>query len=217
MLYICIINIGISTPLVRSLLCCTGNRTQQWCHSVLEYIAAARLQAQPQDSAKTWIWLLLKCRKCLNVWNRCSIQSNITSCVYLMLHSSSGGNWRPQHGVPDPSAPTVLRSGEWQRLFWPVWLLLSGLQCSWALEGDSQQAEHEGLWRIQVPTTDNKLVKLTCSAHHPYFDQTIWNVCNKWQLSTVVPSDAFRCPTLSQLSFVCYFSVCIPLAKCVCF
>lgn len=36
----------------------------------------------------------------------------------------------PRHGVPDPSAPSVLHPQHWQRLLWPVRLLRSGHKCS---------------------------------------------------------------------------------------
>lgn len=75
----------------------------------------------------------------------------IPKSLPYMIHSSSSGHRRPQHGVTDPSAPTILRSRHRQRLFRPVWLLLSGLERSRALKGDPGQAEHEGLRRIQVP------------------------------------------------------------------
>lgn len=109
-------------------------------------------------------------------------------CLYsfLMLRSSPVESVGHNNGIPDPCTATVLHSGDWQRLFWPVWLLLSGLQRTWTLKGDSQQAQPEGLWRIQVS-----------NFHFFFFFSNVHNTQIGYALEICTN---FTCPTCSKVA-----------------
>lgn len=170
-----------------SLLCCTGNHTQQWCHSVLQYTCASLHQG----------CLLLKCCKCLNV--RCPVQSSISFSVYLMLHLSpseetEGHNMASQMpALPQSYAPGTGSVFSDQSGFYSLDSSVPGLS---KVILNKLNMKDYGEYRYQLHIiTYNKLcsnwhvqpsclIFLTnfsvCFLHHPYFDWTKWNVCNKW-------------------------------------
>lgn len=108
---------------------------------------------------------------------------------YLMLRSSPVESVGHNNGIPDPCTTTVLHSGDWQRLFWPVWLLLSGLQRTWTLKGDSQQAQPEGLRRIQVS-----------NFHFFFFFSNVHNTQTALIGYALEICTNFTCPTCSKVA-----------------